>query len=32
MVLKRFMDEEALIAACDIIDVVTPTQFAFSGL
>ena len=27
--LKRFMDEEALIAACDIIDVVTPTHLHF---
>ena len=27
--LKRFMDEEALIAACDIIDIVTPTQHHF---
>ncbi|MEY4052166.1 MAG: hypothetical protein RIR64_1151 [Bacteroidota bacterium] len=28
--LKRYMDEEALIAACDIIDIVTPTQYHFS--
>lgn len=27
--LKRYMDEEALIAACDIIDVVTPTHLHF---
>jgi len=27
--LKRYMDEEALIAACDIIDIVTPTQHHF---
>ncbi len=27
--LKRYMDEEKLIAACDIIDVVTPTQHHF---
>ena len=27
--LKRFMDEEAFIAACDIIDIVTPTQHHF---
>ena len=27
--LKRFMNEEALIAACDIIDIVTPTQHHF---
>ena len=25
--LKRYMDEDALIAACDIIDVVTPTIY-----
>jgi len=27
--LKRYMDEDALIAACDIIDVVTPTHLHF---
>src|SRR4051812_48044688 len=27
--LKRFTDEEKLIAACDAVDVVTPTQFHF---
>ena len=27
--LKRFMDEEAFIAECDIIDIVTPTQHHF---
>ena len=27
--LKRFMDEETFIAACDIIDIVTPTQHHF---